>query len=82
MSKGGPEVLGRFNEQIDRMGSIDDFGTKTAFPPSGPMNALVYNLGVHHSTSTQMTCRTHEKNGDEKGKCVERVSSFDSKSKS
>ena len=50
MSKGEPEVLGRLKEQIDRMGTID-FGIKTAFPPSGPMDALVYNVGVHYSIS-------------------------------
>ena len=49
MSKGGPEVLGRFNEQIDHTGSIDEFGTKKAFLPSGPMDALVYNARVDYS---------------------------------
>lgn len=47
-SKGEPEVLERMKEQIDRLGTIG-FGTKTAFPPSGPMDVLVYNVGAHFS---------------------------------
>ena len=49
-SKGEPEVLTRMAEQIDRLGKID-FGTKTAFRQSGPMDVLVYNVGAHFTLS-------------------------------
>ena len=42
------DVLQRMKRQIETSGGID-FGTKTAFPPSGPMDVLVYNLGAHES---------------------------------
>jgi hypothetical protein len=47
-SKGEPDVLQRMKRQVDDSGEID-FGTKTAFPPSGPMDVLVYNLGAHRN---------------------------------
>ena len=42
------DVLLRMKRQIETRGEID-FGTKTAFPPSGKMDVLVYNLGAHES---------------------------------
>eukprot|EP00984_Skeletonema_dohrnii_P006404 scaffold2295_cov93-Skeletonema_dohrnii-CCMP3373.AAC.1 len=47
-SRGEPDVLQRMKKQVDDSGQID-FGTKTAFPPSGPMDVLVYELGAHHN---------------------------------
>eukprot|EP00984_Skeletonema_dohrnii_P026028 scaffold15288_cov91-Skeletonema_dohrnii-CCMP3373.AAC.1 len=43
---GEGDVLQRMKRQVDDSGEID-FGTKTAFPPSGPMDVLVYELGAH-----------------------------------
>mmetsp|Transcript_21350 Transcript_21350/g.33015 ORF Transcript_21350/g.33015 Transcript_21350/m.33015 type:complete len:433 (+) Transcript_21350:1027-2325(+) len=45
-SQGESDVLQRMKRQVDDSGEID-FGTKTAFPPSGPMDVLVYNVGAH-----------------------------------
>jgi len=45
-SQGESDVLQRMKRQVDDSGEID-FGTKTAFPPSGPMDVLVYELGAH-----------------------------------
>ena len=47
-SKGEPEVLQRMKWQIENLGKIG-FGKMTAFPPSGPMTHLVYNVGAHFS---------------------------------
>ncbi len=47
-SNAEPKVLERMKRQIASKGQID-FGQKTAFPPSGPLDVLVYNLGAHAS---------------------------------
>lgn len=47
-SNAEPKVLQRMKRQVENSGQID-FGQKTAFPPSGPMDVLVYNLGAHAS---------------------------------
>jgi len=49
-SNAEPHVLQRLMRQVTNSGQID-FGTKTAFPPSGPMDVLVYNLGAHENTT-------------------------------
>ena len=48
-AKAERNVLQRMKRQVDNMGKID-FGAKTAFPPSGPMTHLVYNLGIHRNS--------------------------------
>eukprot|EP00984_Skeletonema_dohrnii_P031354 scaffold23704_cov72-Skeletonema_dohrnii-CCMP3373.AAC.1 len=45
---GEGDVLQRMKRQVDDSGQID-FGSKTAFPPSGPMDVLVYELGAHRN---------------------------------
>ena len=57
-AKAEPNILERMKRQVDNMGQID-FGTKTAFPASGPMTHLVYNLGIHRSTRQSRRMLTH-----------------------